>query len=99
MVAVSSVVDQNVEARGSKPCEGLFHAIDNSIERSDVAGIERQRNGSRSLILHRGYDCLRTGFMAVITEVRLDSAFSQALNGIAANTPASAGDDSDLVRL
>jgi len=43
-MTVSSVVDQKVEARGSKLCESLFHSIDKGIERSDVAGIELQRS-------------------------------------------------------
>jgi hypothetical protein len=34
--------------------------------------------------------------MAVIGEDHLDSAFGEALDGIAANTAASSGDDSDV---
>src|ERR1700677_5047592 len=43
-VIVASVVDQKVEARGSELGECVLHPFDKGVERTNIAGVQLQRN-------------------------------------------------------
>src|ERR1700678_4165215 len=91
------VVHQEVKARGSEVGERVVHALDESIERRDVAGLQLQSNGLRSRVFHRGNDRLRVRAMRVIREDRVDATLREALNRTAANTTTATGDNRNLL--
>ena len=97
-VIIASVIDQEVETRGSELGECVFHAVDKGVERSDVTTIQMQRNGFRPCILHFGNDCLRVRAMAVIGEDRMNSALSEAHDGIATDAATASCDKRDFRR-
>jgi hypothetical protein len=96
VVIITGIIDQEIEVRSSKLFDSGFGVIDKSIERSNIASIQLQRDGSRPCLLHFSDDRLRVLIVAVIGKDRVNSAPCETLDRIAANAAASAGYDSYL---
>jgi len=95
-VIVASVVDQKVETRGSELGECVLHAFDKGVERSNIAGVQLQRNALSPCVPHCGNDCFRVRAVAVIGEDRMNSALCEALDGITADAATASCDKRDF---